>query len=176
MASSFATCSRAILGLTLCASLGCSSARLSGEIFATDEKGRVWPAAGADVLVLPSSGQAWDKFTLSLDDKRTHGSWHELLAGRDLGFKTESEYCSYLWHGGIFYYFGQYETSATTSQDGRFEVKAARGRHVLFVAGQAGDRCAVWADEINLGWHGQTIRFAYPLCTYKTEGDPAHSC
>ncbi len=176
MASFFATCSRAILGLTLCASLACSSARISGEIFATDENGHVSSAAGADVLVLPSSGDNWAAFTRSLDQKRVLRSWHELQASIDIDFKTETGYCYYLWHGGVFYYFGPHETATTSDRDGRFELKAARGRNVVFVAGQAGDRCAVWADEINLGWRGQTIRFAYPLCTYKAEADPAHSC
>jgi hypothetical protein len=162
--------------LLVSSTLGCSSARISGEVFATAENGHVWPAAGADVLVIPSAGKNWADFTRSLNEKQVQGKWHETQAGNDIDFKSEGGYCSYLWHGGVFYYFGQYETATTSGQDGRFELEASRGRHIVFVAGQAGDRCAVWADEISPGWRGQTIRLANPLCTYKAEVDPAHSC
>jgi hypothetical protein len=162
--------------LLLSSTLGCSRARMSGEIFATDENGCIWPAAGADVLVLPSFGDNWANFSRSLKRKGLLNNWHETQAGNDIDFKTESGYCHYLFHGGVFYYFGQYEATTTTGQDGHFELKASRGRHIVFVAGQAGNRCAVWADEVRIGWRGETIRYPNPLCTYRADADPAHGC
>jgi len=167
---------RCVVLLFLLLTLSCSSAHISGEVFTTVENGHVFPAAGADVLAIRSTGEKWLDFTRSLEEKRVQRKWHDAPAGIDIDFKSEGGYCSFLWHGGGLYYFGSHETATRTDRDGRFELKASQGKLIVFVAGQAGSRCAVWADEVSLGWRGQTIRLSSPLCTYQAEADPAHSC
>jgi len=124
-------------------------AGITGEAFLVDEKGQAQAAPGARVDIYRGDGGEKSKFGYLLNDKSGHKKYlqelTELTAAAEekvsadrielASRMTDELYCSQL-NIGRHNYFGLPLETLNADRHGRFSVRLAPGRYVIFVEGQ----------------------------------------